>query len=249
LLTIIEKGSLKELKGKTVIIGFPGMAFVGKAAAEALINKLSLEDVADIYSYDAPSSVVVEEGIIHLPIINLYSKDDIDIAVLTASYQPQSEEAQNRLAHELDRKLSELGVRKIISAAAYVSPEIPEKRRVFVAATDKRLVEEFRELGCTPMDGGISGLNGLLPGLAEVYGMEGAALLGETGELFVAGGMVDYFSVAEVLKVISAYLQLSIQLDDVVSKAKEIEESMKKAIERTAAAEEEKREKEPSTHM
>jgi len=65
----------------------------------------------------------------------------------------------------------------------------------------------------------------------------------------VAGGMVDYLSVAEVLKVISAYLQLSIQLDDVVSRAKEIEESVKKAIERTAAAEEEKREKEPSTHM
>ncbi len=249
LLTIIEKGNLGALKGKTLIIGFPGMAFVGKATADILINKLSLEEVAGIYSYDAPSSVIVNEGIMEVPSIRIYGKNGLELAVLTATYQPQSEEAQNRLAHELSRKLSEMGVRKIIAAAAYVSPEAPEKRRVFVAATQKRLVEEMVEHGCIPMDGGISGLNGLLPGLAEIYGMEGVALLGETGEIFVAGGMVDYLSVSEVLKVISSYLKIDIQIDDIISRAKEIEESMKRAIARSASMEEEKREKEPSTHM
>lgn len=249
MLTIIEKGNLEGLKGKTLIIGFPGMAFVGKATADILISKLSLEETADIYSYDAPSSIIVNEGVMLAPSIKIYSKNGLDIAVLTASYQPQSEEAQNRLAHELSRKLSEIGVRRIIAAAAYVSPEVPEKRRVFVAATEKRLVNELVEYGCIPMDGGISGLNGLLPGLAEIYGMEGIALLGETGELFVAGGMVDYLSVAEVLKVISTYMQLNLQLDDILSKAKEIEESVKRAIAKSVSMEEERREKEPSTHM
>ncbi|MEM0021448.1 MAG: PAC2 family protein [Fervidicoccaceae archaeon] len=248
MLTIIEKENLKDLSGKTVIVGFPGMAFIGKVTADVLVNKLSLKEVAEIYSYDAPASVGVSEGLIQLPSIKIYSNHDLDLAVLTASYQPQAEEGQNRLAHELSRKLSEIGVRRIISAAAYVTPEVPEKRRVFVAATEKRLVEEFSALGCIPMDGGISGLNGLLPGLAEIYGMEGAALLGETGEFFVAGGMVDYLSVAEIVKVISSYLQLNIAVDELIERAREIEEGVKRAIARSMTMEE-KKEKEPSTHM
>jgi proteasome assembly chaperone (PAC2) family protein len=247
-LTIIERESFKELKGKSLIVGFPGMAFVGKAVADVLINKLSLKEIAEIYSYEAPASIIVDNGRMTLPSIKIFSSPNVDIAVLTASYQPQSEEAQNRLAHEILRKLSDAGIKMVISAAAYVSPEAPEKRRVFVAATEERLVEEFVANGCVPMDGGISGLNGLLPAIAEVYGIDGVALLGETSELFVAGGLVDYYSATEVIRVLSSYLRLNVSLDDIIEKAKEVEESIRKAIARSAESEE-KRGGEPFTHM
>ncbi|AFH42824.1 PAC2 family protein [Fervidicoccus fontis] len=246
---MIEKNDTKNLRGKTLIVGFPGMALVGKATADFLISKMKLEEYVEFFPVQSPSSVIVMDGIIQPLSIKLYSSSSLQIAVLTASFQPQGEEAQTALAFDLSKKLVDLGFSKIISAAAYVSPEIKNGRKVFVAATNKEFIDELSKVGCVPMNGGISGLNGLIPALAEMYGIEGAVLLGETSEVYVASNVVDYMAVGEILRVLSSYLKFEIDLEDLTSKAKDIDEKIKKAMEKGFQEVAEEKEEQPSTHM
>ena len=239
-----------SLDGKTVIIGFPGMAFIGKMTAEVLIDKLGLQDTATIYTIDSPGVVPVDSGILKPPLIKLYSKPDSPIAVVTSDFQPRSDEGMNRVAHQILKYISSKGASSILAAAAFVKPSVEEKRVVYVASSNEEKLKSFEALGCVRMDGGISGLNGLIPGIAPAYGMDGAVLLGETSELFVAGNLVDYRGVACVVEVISKAFNLKVDLSDIIEKAAMIEKRVREAIEEEVKRKLKSEEREEfSTHM
>ncbi len=238
------------LNNKTVVVGFPGMAFIGKMTAEVLIDKLKLDNTATIYTLDSPGVVPVDSGILKPPAIKVYSKPDSPIAVITSDYQPRSDEGMNRVAHQMLKYLSSKGASSILAAAAFVKPSVGEKRVVYVASSSEEKLKSFEALGCIRMDGGISGLNGLIPGLAPAYGMDGSVLLGETSELFVAGNLVDYRGVACVVEVISKAFNIKIDLSDVIEKASMIEKRVREAIEEEVRRKLKSEEREEfSTHM
>jgi uncharacterized protein len=57
--------------------------------------------------------------------------------------------------------------------------------RVFSAAIDRETLARFRELGLEPLESGaISGLNGVLLGMAANHGLPGGCLLGEIPHVF-----------------------------------------------------------------
>ncbi len=244
-LVIDESGDM--LRGKTLIVGFPGMAFVGKMTAEYLIEKLMLKRVLTIYPSEAPAAVAVTNGLLEPPSINIYASENHSIGVLTGPFQPKNDESQQRLAHRILEILRKKEVREIIAAAAFVVAKAGEERRVYATATDNELLGKLLDMGCVPMEGGISGLNGLIPALARMYGMRGAVLLGETGEIYVAGGMTDYKSVASVVKIVSEYIGEKIDTTDLYRKAEQLEETIRKAF--TITKEKPPKEEEPSTHM
>ncbi|MEM4035607.1 MAG: PAC2 family protein [Fervidicoccaceae archaeon] len=244
---VVEYGEV-DLSGKVVVVGFPGMALVGKMAAEVLINRLGLTKVASLYSTRSPGAVPVEEGILKAAEITVYAGDGSPIAVVTSSYQPPSDESQNALAHEVLSYLSSRGAKLIISAAAYVSHEPPQQRRVFAAASNRRILEKLVKTGAIPMSGGISGLNGLVPALAPVYGMEGAALLGEAEELYVTSGLIDHRAAASVVELVARLLDIEIEVSDLIRAAEEIEKRITR-VSREEAAEEAEERRPPPTHM
>ncbi len=249
---IIEKQDTGWLEGKTVLIGFPGMAFVGKMTAEVLIEKLGLKETIEVLPVEAPGTVMVSNGILEAPSIKIFASKESPIVVLTGGFQPQSDEAQQKLAHKLLSLLAENKIKRIIAAAAFVVPEASDPRKVYVTATNENLLETLEKHSCVRMDGGISGLNGLIPALSKAYGIEGAVILGETSEMFVAGGIVDYKAVAEVIRVVSLVIGLDVTVNDVLEKAREIEEKIERAIKIETGQTEtvfRKREDEPSTHM
>jgi hypothetical protein len=65
-------------------------------------------------------------------------------------------------------------------------------------------------------EGAISGMNGIITGMAKFYGMEGACLLGET-----SGYLVDPVASEAVLDSFSRSLEIVIDLASLRDKAKE----------------------------
>jgi len=85
-------------------------------------------------------------------------------------------------------------------------------------------------------DGGISGMNGLLTGIAALRGLEGACLLGET-----SGYVVDAGASKAVLELLSKVVGLPVD----TSKLKEKAEETQKVISQLQAMAEQSREASP----
>lgn len=236
---IIEKKKA-IYKNKLAVIGFPGMAYIGKGVADYLINALKLDLEVIIHPIYSPANVVVERGSISPPTINIYSKRDIDVVVITSSFQPQSDEGQNYVAHMLLDYLASKKVQGIMAAAAYVTSSPSKPRRTYVASTNKDLLKKLIEIGLTPIDGGIAGLNGLIPGLSHLYGVPGAVILGETGEVYVAGNIMDPLSIASVLEVFKKVLAVEFDLSELYERGREIEERLISQLAKQIGEKEEK---------
>jgi len=67
------------------------------------------------------------------------------------------------------------------SLAAYITGVFVDKPRIFDTATDSDIVKSFHEQNISTMDSGsITGMNGLIIGIAKLRGIKGTCLLGET---------------------------------------------------------------------
>jgi proteasome assembly chaperone (PAC2) family protein len=112
------------------------------------------------------------------------------------------------LTHQILGTSRELGVKKVITAAAYVLSPGEERKPVVGAGSSPESVEWLRENGVEVLKGGIIvGMNGLLPCLSPLLGMEGVCLLGTT-----KGGLADPEATKNILQVLSKMLDLEIDL-------------------------------------
>lgn len=246
---IVEKRRRGSYRNKVAVIGFPGMALIGKGVADFIAATLGLEVDAFIHPVHSPPNVAVEGGRIVAPLITVYGKKNSNVVVITSAFQPQSDEGQNEVAHVILEYLSEKEVDGVISAAAYVTSTPSKPRKVYVASSDKSMLERLVSLGAIPMEGGISGLNGLIPGLAHLYGIPGAALLGETGEAYVANNLIDYLGISSVVTVIGRAIGISFNVAELVEKGEEIENRLLVSLARAAEVGE-RAEKPPApTHL
>jgi len=226
-----------RVEGAVAIAGFPGMGYVGKTVVESLISKLHAEHIASIYSTGFPSHLMVDDGgLANLIAINIYfaHADGKPLILVSSDVQPHEDIEQNKLSFVIAKFLKKIGVREIITGAAFVTEPIVESRRVFVAATNRETVRKFVEHGAVPLqEGVISGMNGVLIGWGKVLGMDGACVLGETWRSIVELNYVDYGAAKSVLEVLSRVLGISIDLTDLEEKARVVEERIRKIMERS----------------
>jgi hypothetical protein len=212
------------LRNPVLIEGLPGVGNVGKLAAEHLIDELSAQKFADIYSSDFPPQVFVNtDGTIKLVNNELYyhrRTDGSDIILLTGDFQGLSARGQYLLADKVLGMAESFGVTMLYTLGGYgIGIEI-DTPRVIGAVTHPELKERLSELGVVFKDeegGGIIGASGLLLGLGMFRGMEGACLMGET-----SGYIVDPNSAREVIKVLGALLDIDIDLSGLNKKADEV---------------------------
>ena len=64
----------KKLNDPIVLIGFPGIALVGKLAITAIRDSIGAELIMDIQYFDFPPKSTVEEGNLEIPMAKLYYK-------------------------------------------------------------------------------------------------------------------------------------------------------------------------------
>jgi uncharacterized protein len=226
-----------------LVCGLPGSGYVGKLAADHLVSSFGLKRVAEYSSPTFPPQVSVkEDGTVDPPRGELYyasAKRNRGLFVFTADAQPTTSEGEYELSEAVIRFVKKCGVKKVYTMAAYITGSFSSVPKVFGAGTSRDMVETLAANGATLMkDGGISGMNGLLIGVAALRGLEGACLLGET-----SGYVVDAGASKAVLELLSKVVGLPMD----TSKLKEKAEETQKVISQLQAMAEQARETTPQT--
>lgn len=226
-----------------LVCGMPGSGYVGKLAADHLVSSFKLKKVAEYTSATFPPQVSVnEDGTAEPPRGELYfahAKRGRSLFVFTADAQPTTSEGEYELSDAVVKFVKKCGVKRVYTLAAYITGSFSKSPKVYGAGTSKGMVGSLSENGVTMMkDGGISGMNGLLIGVAALRGLEGACLLGET-----SGYVVDAGASKAVLEMLSKVVDLPID----TSKLEEKAEETQKVISQLQAMAEQSREAAPQT--
>jgi len=204
-----------------LVCGLPGSGYVGKLAADHLVSTFKFKKVAEYASPTFPPQVSVkEDGTVDPPKGDLYyaaPKSGRGLFVFTADTQPTTAEGEYELSDAVVKFAKKCGVKRVYTLAAYITGSFSKSPRVYGTATSKEMAGLLADNGVTLMkDGGISGMNGLLIGMAALRGMEGACLLGET-----SGYVVDAGASKAVLELLSKVLDITIDTSKLDEKAEE----------------------------
>lgn len=229
-----------KLKKPILICAWPGMGEVALKLGSYIKDKLKMEEFAalDAPELFPPAGILIENNLIQLPkpVLGKFwfyktKGGQNDLILFLSSAQPLLEHA-----YEYCRKIlalaKEFAARKIITFAAMpqaidhtVTPE------VWFAATSKKASDELEalHLGLKALSSGqVSGLNGLLLGIAGEMGMEGICLLGEI-PLFTIQIENPGSSLA-ILHKLNQLLKLNVDTSALVSQAKFMEQEINKLI-------------------
>lgn len=207
-----------------LVCGLPGSGYVGKLAADYLVTVFKARKVAEFDSTLFPPHVNVdEEGRarkLRGEMFHAETGQRKDLLIFTADAQPTSSDGEYELAGAVLDHARSLSAAHVYSLAAYVTGNFVRARRVFGTATSSELVELLAKRGVQVMrEGGISGMNGITVGMARLFGMEGASLLGET-----SGYLLDPAASYAVLEALSKMLEIEIDLTSIEERAKEAQQ-------------------------
>jgi uncharacterized protein (TIGR00162 family) len=248
---LVESGPSKKIPPKlrepVLVCGLPGSAFVGKFAVDHLISELPGELFAEIFTGSFPPQVIVkEDGIASLIKNELYfwknnDSRGSDLLLLTGDAQPATAEAEYSLSeYIIDYAVEEFHLAQLVTLGAYVTGSPTEKPpRVYSCASDPSLVERLRGAGSEPMgEGAITGMNGLLLGMAKLKGIGGYTLLGET-----SGYVFDPGASESVLEILSRLVAFNVDMKKLEERAKQAQEILRQVeILRTRGQREESQE-------
>ena len=231
-----------SLKNPTLIAAWPGMGMLARMSADYLIQQLDAKQFAEIRS---PSSdIYFKEGIGKLGEYShrfYYSNGKQgDLIICGGEIQPQALSEIQKLANQVLDVAAEFGAKRVYTFAAVPNPH-DVKPRVFGVVNKPELKEFLKKNGVllASGDGRITGLNGLLIGIAEQRHMEGICLLCEIRYLDIPQPR----SVQAVLNTLTRMLGIDIDMSEIEQQAEEIEQKLEKIIEQISP--EQGKQKEP----
>jgi proteasome assembly chaperone (PAC2) family protein len=182
-----------KLNHPWLVAVWPGMGSVAISGGFYLMAKLGMHWFAEFSPRELfdVEHVEVKHGIIQpgrLPRSRFFVWDDPashrDIVLFIGEAQPPL--GRYLFCQKLIEYAQQLGVERVFTFAAMATQMHPSQpSRVFGAATDAAMLQELRQQDLEVLDdGNISGLNGVLLGMAAEAGLPGACLLGEMPHLF-----------------------------------------------------------------
>ncbi|MDI6759091.1 MAG: PAC2 family protein [Candidatus Omnitrophota bacterium] len=185
-----------KLRNPWLIAVWPGMGDVGYRAALYLVEKLKAEEFASIAPEDFfyLTGSVIHEGVLDIPKLpygkfyywknpakKLKNQPKVnDLIIFVSNAQPDLAKAE-----EYTKRIIKIAkgfkVKMIVSLASMPQPiEHTQESNVWVTATYKELRDNFKKQNYNILsEGQVSGMNGLLLGIAKNEGFEGFCLLGE----------------------------------------------------------------------
>jgi hypothetical protein len=239
------------LDNPVLIAGWPGIGNIGIIAVHTLKSLLMAEEFGEIEPWDFfyPTRLLIKKGRLEemeFPSNKFYFKkaEKTDIIFFIGEEQPsegRGHYAEGRKAYQLANLVLDVAekfkCRRIYTSGAAVSPvHHTVKPRVWAVPNTERLINEVRNYDNTVVmsqvegrggQGAISGLNGLLLGVARQRRLEGICLMGEI-PMYLQGLPIPYPKASKsVLEVLTASLGLKIKvegLDDLIERSeREIE--------------------------
>ena len=172
-----------EVEKPILVAGWPGMGNVGIGAVDFLRRSVNAEPFGeiDMSEHFTPEAIVVEEGIAKLPEMpaNSFSYSRVPNLLFFMSEAQVSGPAALTLTNLIVDLAEQMEVQRIYTCAAFAVPiSYMEETRVLGVATNEELRDALAPHGAEILSQGmISGLNGLLLGVAGARGIESACLL------------------------------------------------------------------------
>jgi proteasome assembly chaperone (PAC2) family protein len=233
-----------ELHRPDMVVGWPGIGNIGVITVNALRQQIEAEELGEIEPWDFfyPNKVIIQAGVlqdVEFPGSKFYYKKlaDRDILLFVGEEQPSGRNrvyAEGGKAYEMANLVLDVaekfGCRRIYTSGAAVAlTHHSLKSRVWAVATERKLLAEVKGYTNTLLMseieghdnlGNITGLNGLLIGVAKKRGFEGVCLMGEIPD-YLSRVPFPYPQASQsVLEVLAAILGVSVDitaLDDMVA--------------------------------
>jgi len=229
----------QQLNDPWLIATWPGMGAVAIRGGFYLMAKRGMHRLAEFPARELfeLERVEVKDGLIltgPLPRSRLFLWQDPerrhDLMVFIGEAQPPSKGAAfcaKLIGHAL-----KLGTRRVFTFAAMATLMRPEHdSRVFGAAIDRGTLADFKRLDVQMLEEGqISGLNGVLLGIAAERGLQGGCLLGEMPHVF-SQFPFPKASLA-VLRTFSALADITLDFGELESQSRQVEAGLTEFLER-----------------
>jgi proteasome assembly chaperone (PAC2) family protein len=228
---------------------WPGIGNIGLIAMNALKEILKAEELGEIESWDFfyPKKVLIRDGLLidlEFPPNKFYYRrmEKKDVIFFIGEEQPteglrmyaNGEKAYQMANLVIDVALK-FGCKRVYTSGACVSLTHHQLRpRVCAVISSEKLKEDVESYPNTVLmseleeggegEGTITGLNGLLLGIAKKRGLEGMCLMGEIPD-WLSGAALPYPKASKsVLEVFAEILGMSIDLSFLDEMGKQIEE-------------------------
>lgn len=227
-----------------MIAAWPGIGNIGLIAVNYLKDRLDAKQFGEIESrhYFFPKKITVKDGLfqsIEFPANKFYyKKAEKDLIMFLGEMQPAGEDEIYEIANYVLDVAEEFGCKRIYASGAAVAPVHHSLTpAVWAVPNNKKLLDEVRGyhntvvmsgMGEREGSGTITGLNGVLIGVAQKRNMEAVCLLGEI-PIYIAhfpGHTILYPKASKsILEVLSASLQVKLDLAnlDIYAKNAEME--------------------------
>lgn len=212
-----------------LICGFPGSGYVGKLAVDHLIHELDAIHLADIYSTAFPAQLLIKsDGTADLLKNYLYYSSaptsmGVGLLLLSGDSQPTASDSEYLLAEEILDIASRFNSSQVFTLAAYITGSFVTDPRIFGTAGDLEAVKSLNEQHVRTMEGGsITGMNGIVVGIAKRRGMKGTCLLAET-----SGFVIDAKASKSILETLVSILHLKVDMTNIEKRAKDTEKLIK----------------------
>lgn len=238
---MIKEISAPKLKNPLFIVAWPGMGEVAYKSVLFLKEALRFKMLAKLEAegFFKPAAIVAEKGIIELPKVpagffyyykaGKNQKGTPDIILFLGEAQPPLERGEE-LASVVIKYAKGFKPSLVISFAA--KPEAIDHKSdssVWLAATHDDILEKFKKFNLRILSKGqISGLNGIVLGIAKRNKLKGACFLGEIP--FYTVQIESPKASKEILKILNAMFRLNLDLTPLEERAKFIEEEIEKLI-------------------
>lgn len=237
-----DQSELKtEVDQPTLVEGLLGVGHVGLLAANLLLGELDFQKVANVYSPsfsepfipgDTPGVVYSEDGTAKLHSNEVFYNSENDLFIYSGFYQGNQCEFYYKHANLMTDFCVDFGVREIYTLGGLGTGEEREEKEVkAVVARQDHIpqisphVEILRGKKDRP---GVTGLSGLLLGLADKNNIKGICLLGKCH-----GSFPDAGAAKEVLKVLIGLLDIEVdlsRLDEVSKKLEKKKDKFRKKV-------------------
>jgi proteasome assembly chaperone (PAC2) family protein len=240
-----------QLERPILIAGWPGIGNIGIIAVDTLREVLMAEEFGEIEPWDFfyPRRVLIKKGILErldFPSSKFYFKsiEGKDIVFFIGEEQPAERGtayAEGKTAYHMANLVLDVAERfrcgRVYTSGAAVSlVHHTTKPRVWAVPNNGSLIPEIRGYKNTVLmsdieggggQGNITGLNGLLLGVARIRGFDAICVMGEI-PIYLQGLPLSYPKASKsVLEVLTHSLKIEVALD----KLDELDEKVEHRIE------------------
>jgi len=245
-----------ELKNPVMIASWPGIGNIGIIAANTLREMVKAEELGEIEPWDFsyPNRISIRNGELtnlEFPSSRFYFKksEKRDLIFFIGEEQPAEvgkAYAEGIKAYQMANLVLDVamkfGCRRVYTSGAAVAPiHHTMKPKVWAVPNTTELLSDIRSYENTVLmsdiegrggQGNITGLNGLLLGVAKKRGMEAICIMGEI-PAYLQGFPVPYPKASKsVLEVLGTALGIEINTEGITELVEQSEQEIEKLYER-----------------